>query len=68
MSLAFQAGFEDLYAVKGMLPKKLRRLRVGHGKVDLRFEREKTGMIQVRVLQREGDVDVVIEPSARVAK
>jgi glycogen debranching enzyme len=58
-----------LHIVRPVLPPtvdwlELRRLRVGRGQADLRFERRGEGPAAVRVLHVEGGLDVVAEPGA----
>jgi glycogen debranching enzyme len=62
-------GFENrLRIVNPILPEfahyvEIRRLRVGRAHVDLRFERQAGGGIDVQTLNVDGDLDVVTESS-----
>ena len=62
-----------LRIVRPMLPDsvntlELHRLRIGHAKVDLRFERARNGQVLVHVLNTEGDLTVIVEPPSPVSR
>jgi glycogen debranching enzyme len=59
----------QLAIVRPVLPEmvrwvELRQLRVGHARLDLRFERQAEGDVTVEVLQSFGEVEVSVEPAS----
>jgi glycogen debranching enzyme len=73
LGLVPEAFNRRLRIVRPILPEsahtlELHRLRVGHAKVDLRFERARDGQVLVHVLKTEGDLKVIVEPPSRVLR